>query len=427
MSKLALTNLTPSQFVQTDASKNLVSYDLFNASPTYNGQGNWTSAQPSTFTATVQVGGLKGASLSTCNGGSNALTWSAGQFGCNTISGGGGGSSTLAVQQNAVNITSPTVAINFLNPPFVVSLVNGSTSQVALNPSSVTLQGVVTAASLGAITGNQSITWTGSGDVTGSASGATSISPTLTAAANQPNIKTLSASSTTVGGQLLVIGSQTVTGAGGLGVTYNINVGSMTGAGLSSCSAAGNAVNFNSTSNTFGCATGYLTANQSISVTGDSTGSGTTSIALTAAGQQANIKTLSASSVTVSGTSGLLVSNGVLQSTAIYVSSATVGFDEYENGNSGTSLNIDWTHSNEQRVTLTGNVTFTFTAPAHPMTLRLRLLTGAGSYTAAWPAAVHWGTAGTPTITATASKKDVVTCAYSQKDAEYDCVWVGNF
>jgi hypothetical protein len=65
---------------------------------------------------------------------------------------GGGGASTLAVQQNAVNITSPTVAINFLSPPFTVSLVNSSTAQVALNGSSVTLQGTITAATLGALT-----------------------------------------------------------------------------------------------------------------------------------------------------------------------------------------------------------------------------------------------------------------------------------
>lgn len=55
------------------------------------------------------------------------------------------------------------------------------------------------------LTGNQSITWTGSGDMTGSASGTTSISPTLTAAAVQANIKVLSA-------PITMTSSATVTG-----------------------------------------------------------------------------------------------------------------------------------------------------------------------------------------------------------------------
>ena len=56
--------------------------------------------------------------------------------------GGGGGSSALAVNQNGVQVTSPTVAINALSPPFVVTAVGGgTTSQLALDGSSVTLHG----------------------------------------------------------------------------------------------------------------------------------------------------------------------------------------------------------------------------------------------------------------------------------------------
>ena len=295
----------------------------------YPSAGNSLSVDYGVTASTYNGGGL-----STCGDSTHALSWSGGTFGCQTIAA-TGGSSALAVQQNAVNITSPTVAINFLSPPFKVALVNSSTSQVTLDGSSVTLQGTVTAASLGALTavtadsplsgsgtsgshlvftnpgyisGNQSITL--SGDASGS--GATAI--TLTNAANQANIVTLSASSVTVTGNsqingwTLEKGSMSVLGAGGLGVTYNINAGSMTGAGLTSCSAAGNAVNFNSTTNQFGCATGYLTGvtadsplsgsgtsgshliftnpgyitgNQSISLTGQASGSGTTSIPVT--------------------------------------------------------------------------------------------------------------------------------------------------
>jgi hypothetical protein len=78
------------------------------------------------------------------------------------------------------------------------------------------------------LTANQTITL--SGDATGS--GATAIA--VTAAANQANIKTLSASSETVSGNLLVTGwaihagSETVSAAGGLGVTFGVIAGSVT-------------------------------------------------------------------------------------------------------------------------------------------------------------------------------------------------------
>lgn len=45
------TGYNANQLLETDANNRVTNYDLFNTSPTYNGQGNWTSAQPSTFTA----------------------------------------------------------------------------------------------------------------------------------------------------------------------------------------------------------------------------------------------------------------------------------------------------------------------------------------------------------------------------------------
>lgn len=55
---------------------------------------------------------------------------------------GGGGSSALAVNQNGIQITSPTVAINALSPPFIVTAVGaGTTAQWKLDGSSVTLRG----------------------------------------------------------------------------------------------------------------------------------------------------------------------------------------------------------------------------------------------------------------------------------------------
>lgn len=76
---------------------------------------------------------------------------------------------------------------------------------------------------------------------------------------------------------------------------------------------------------------------------------------------------------------------------------------EIDNGNSGTSDTIDWTLGNKQKVTLTGNCTFTFTAPTGATNLSLRVIGNGTGYTPVWPATVKWdGTA--PTFTGTVSK-----------------------
>ena len=119
--------------------------------------------------------------------------------------GGVGGFTTL--------LSSPTPAVIFDSNTFTGSLNGGGTTYLALT-SSVTKQGVITAASLGALTANQTITL--SGDSTGS--GITAI--TVTAAATQPNIAILSHAITATS-------SVTVTGAGGVGITYGVTAGSV--------------------------------------------------------------------------------------------------------------------------------------------------------------------------------------------------------
>lgn len=95
------------------------------------------------------------------------------------------------------------------------------------------------------------------------------------------------------------------------------------------------------------------------------------------------------------------------------ITGPTVTFAETDNGNSGTSKTIDWTAGNKQKLTLTGNCTLTFTAPAGPTNLVLRLIQdGTGSRTVTWPAAVHWSGGTTPTLTTTASKVDLITLYY---------------
>lgn len=134
------------------------------------------------------------------------------------------------------------------------------------------------------------------------------------------------------------------------------------------------------------------------------------------------ITRIDSGSLTVSSASinGPLNVTGILTSTAIYISSATFGTDEYANGTYAAISTITWQNGNMQKVTLTANTTFNFIAPAHPATLTLRLLTGSGSFTATWPVAVKWSAGSAPTITTTASKNDFVICKFAS-DSNYYC------
>lgn len=84
-----------------------------------------------------------------------------------------------------------------------------------------------------------------------------------------------------------------------------------------------------------------------------------------------------------------------------------------DSGNSGTSKTLDWTQSNFILSTLTGNVTYTFTAPSPALgVLVLEVVQGSGPYTVTWPAAVHWPGGTAPTLSSTSGKKDIFTFYY---------------
>ena len=77
-------------------------------------------------------------------------------------------------------------------------------------------------------------------------------------------------------------------------------------------------------------------------------------------------------------------------------------------GNTGTSQTIVLTSGTVQTATLTGNCTFTMpTATAGKSFILLLKQDGTGSRTATFTG-VKWSAAGTPTITATASKMDIL-------------------
>jgi hypothetical protein len=76
---------------------------------------------------------------------------------------------------------------------------------------------------------------------------------------------------------------------------------------------------------------------------------------------------------------------------------ADVHFDaEYDNGNSGASLAIDWANGNKQKVTLTDALT-------------LKLVQDAGgTNTVTWPATVKWASGTAPTLTAAGDAIDLI-------------------
>jgi hypothetical protein len=84
----------------------------------------------------------------------------------------------------------------------------------------------------------------------------------------------------------------------------------------------------------------------------------------------------------------------------------------YDAGNSGTALTLDFNNGNCQLVTLTGNITFTFSNPQPGARYLLELKQdGTGSRTVTWPAAVKWSGGVAPTLTTTAGQTDII-CLY---------------
>jgi hypothetical protein len=86
---------------------------------------------------------------------------------------------------------------------------------------------------------------------------------------------------------------------------------------------------------------------------------------------------------------------------------------------SAGALTINWNSGNEQGFTLTENVTLTLNNPVDGGRYVLLIATGTGSFSVTWPMAVLWPGGVGPTITATASKVDLVTLIYSNGTSKY--------
>lgn len=86
---------------------------------------------------------------------------------------------------------------------------------------------------------------------------------------------------------------------------------------------------------------------------------------------------------------------------------------EVDDGNSSTADTIDWGAGNFHKSTMTGNCTYTFTAPDGDGRFQLMLVQdGTGSRTATWPAAVKWPSGTAPTLSTAANSIDIITFYY---------------
>lgn len=121
----------------------------------------------------------------------------------------------------------------------------------------------------------------------------------------------------------------------------------------------------------------------------------------------------------------------VIFSTGIFVGTGVIISTEITAGITSTALTIDWSKGNTHTSTATNNVTFTFVAPTvQPGAvayLHLGVFTGAGSFTATWPATVKWPGGVSPVLTTTATKMDWFDCRYRQATGAYYCDFDQNY
>lgn len=80
-----------------------------------------------------------------------------------------------------------------------------------------------------------------------------------------------------------------------------------------------------------------------------------------------------------------------------------------DDGNTGTAKTIDWSSANKHKCVLTGNCTFTFTAPTGPTNLTLRLDNDATTTrTVVWPATVDWAGGVAPVFDTGANDEHII-------------------
>lgn len=96
------------------------------------------------------------------------------------------------------------------------------------------------------------------------------------------------------------------------------------------------------------------------------------------------------------------------------VAEQTVTFDTvYDNGSRSGAYTLDWNNGNKQVITLSGNVTMTFTAPPGPTNLVLVVKQdAAGGRSITWLSSVLWPGGTAPTLTSAANAVDMMMFFY---------------
>lgn len=92
----------------------------------------------------------------------------------------------------------------------------------------------------------------------------------------------------------------------------------------------------------------------------------------------------------------------------------TTFFTLHSNGNTGSTITLDWNDGNKQAMTVTANCTVSFTAPASGagnFVIKVGQ-DGTGGRTLAWPAAVKWPGGTEPTLSTDPGAVDVFTFFY---------------
>lgn len=127
----------------------------------------------------------------------------------------------------------------------------------------------------------------------------------------------------------------------------------------------------------------------------------------------------------VGGTSKFSVRNsGLVTAESLRINGQVYVDAEVANG---TASAINWTSGNYQKADLTGNRTYTFTAPSGPAQLTFRIIHDgtAGSYDITWPAAVKWGASGEPTWTSMGASEIAIVSLYYDGTNYYAFAEVG--
>ena len=116
------------------------------------------------------------------------------------------------------------------------------------------------------------------------------------------------------------------------------------------------------------------------------------------------------------GVSGLLTASAALTVTTgnLTMSAGQAIGKRVDGGNSGAAKTIDFDTGQIHRLKLTANCTLTLNNMRTGATYYLELMQDTtGSRTITMPASVVWGSAGAPTLTTTASRKDIIGLFYN--------------